>query len=481
MLFFTLQSFLLLCESYTPFVPTNGFTYHIEGVREKAWPSCQYRFLSYPSTCSSVDLWNAAGSNQEWTFIDAGDNKFYLKSSCGSYLSYASDCNNHVVDMWGAAGVNQQFRFVADGVKPFEYYIEAVGRSSCAFKWASFPVSCTTSSSDKIDLWNATGTDQRFRIFPVRSSTIHSVPLNSQVACADPYAWYSDKDNKYYLQCTFDGLALSSSDKMDANAYFSYLGNSLSGTPPVWAQNAGERWAPETITVGSENYLFFGDAQPDGIHRIGWSLSTTGIHSNAWDTYSSTYLNLGNTAGGEIDSTTFQDVDGSHYLVWKSDDNNVGSTVTRIWAQKMLIGNKSVTLVDSPKVIMDSTGLWWIDSWVNGGSLVEGPEVIKRGSYYYLFFASGKYCQNSYAEGVARSTSLWGPYEKMGVPLLSTGSVGYANGKKLIGPGHAAYVKDHISGELFAVYHASIGENCNRYPFIARVVFGSDNWPYIEW
>lgn len=43
-----------------------------------------------------------------------------------------------------------------------------------------------------------------------------------------------------------------------------------------------------------------------------------------------------------------------------------------------------------------------------GGTLIEAPEVVKHGGYYYLFFAAGRYCQESYSEGVARSKSIWG-------------------------------------------------------------------------
>jgi hypothetical protein len=127
--------------------------------------------------------------------------------------------------------------------------------------------------------------------------------------------------------------------------------------------------------------------------------------------------------------------------------------------------------VAAPCLTLHSSGLWWVTSWVDGGSLVEGPELLKRGDYYYLFFAAGRccctrccctallalpgcltaapvrftprshllvctpspplrapwavgraldrppgrYCQASYAEGVARSTSIWGPYETMPV------------------------------------------------------------------
>ncbi len=87
---------------------------------------------------------------------------------------------------------------------------------------------------------------------------------------------------------------------------------------------------------------------------------------------------------------------------------------------------------------------------------------------------------------------MFGPYEKLGVPLLSTGMVGYAYAspdssndggslvvEKLIGPGHASFVQDLGSKRWFAVYHASRGANCNRFAFVDEMVFGSDDWPRI--
>jgi beta-xylosidase len=188
--------------------------------------------------------------------------------------------------------------------------------------------------------------------------------------------------------------------------------------------------------------------------------------------------------GGDIDSTMFTDVNGKTYLVWKTDDNSVGSAVTHIWAQELSFANDTMTQIGAPVVLMDSTGLWWVNSWVAGGSLVEGPEVVKVGAYYYLFFAAGQYCTDTYTEGVARSTSFFGPYEKMQSPVLSTGIVGVAvspsSGKQesLIGPGHATYVQ--VSDSWRIVYHASIGDNCNRYSFINNLVFGADGWPYVN-
>ena len=79
--------------------------------------------------------------------------------------------------------------------------------------------------------------------------------------------------------------------------------------------------------------------------------------------------------------------------------------MTRLWAQEMEFGELSVTMLGEPTMVMDSEGLWWVDSWIEGGSLIEGPQVIKREGVYYLFFASGRYCEEDYAEGVGRSQS----------------------------------------------------------------------------
>lgn len=472
----------------TPFAPTAGWTYYVEAAHQEVWPSCPYRFLSYPTKCSSVDMYNSVGVNQEWTLLDAGNSTFFLRSSCGSYLSYSGDCNVAVLDQWPQAGVNQAFRFLVHDNTQFQYYIEAVGRGSCAYRYASFPGACSTSSADKIDLWTATGVNQRFRMFPVRSPASTVVRQASAAACADPFAFYDSVSKKYYLQCTFNNIALSSSSTIGVGSFFQNIGTSLSGTPASWAADT-QRWAPETLKYSDQiSYLLFSDTQPDGVHRIGWSRSSTGVKPSAWNSYSSTFMQLNTSPGGEIDQNIFYDVaTNSHYLLWKSDDNNVGDTVTRIWMSKITITADTIALSSTPKVIMDSTGLWWVDSWVAHGSLVEGPELIRpEGSrYYYLFFASGKYCQDSYAEGVARSLSLWGPYEKMGVPLLSTGAVGAGaapgiSTSKLVGPGHASVIQNEQTREWFLVWHASIGANCDRYPFTTKLLFGADEWPYVD-
>ena len=116
----------------------------------------------------------------------------------------------------------------------------------------------------------------------------------------------------------------------------------------------------------------------------------------------------------------------------------------------MAVNATAATLVGEKKMVLDSTGMAWVTSWVDGGTLIEGPEVIKHGGFYYLFFAGGKYCQDSYGEGVARSSSLTGPYTKMQSPLLATTLVGSGiGGQKIVGPGHASFVQDAEDPDLY--------------------------------
>ena len=124
-------------------------------------------------------------------------------------------------------------------------------------------------------------------------------------------------------------------------------------------------------------------------HRVGWAMSVGKQVrlASSWDMYSKAPMDLGNSNAGEIDQHIFRDMDNKTYLLWKTDDNSVGSKTTHIWGQEVHISVGKVELLGERKMMMDSSGLFWIDSWIEGGSLVEGPELIHHGGYYYLFFA----------------------------------------------------------------------------------------------
>jgi hypothetical protein len=447
------------------------------------WPACPNRFIG-SSKSTKVDLAGAGKSAEITLEADSTqDGAFYLKLGNGKFLSYANDCSNTVMDTWPSAGTNQEFRLLPaiNSTYNFEWRFEAVGRNNCKNSATiSFPKGC---NSDGLAM-GAASSETIFHMHAVRNNGAkYDKRANSATGCADPFSWYSATGKGFYLACTGGELDLLKSESMSKDVVFKSNGNVLGGSIPRWAKS-GNRWAPENLEVEPDKLqvVFFSDDTGNGDkHRVGWAMSVGKQVrlASSWDMYSKAPMDLGNSNAGEIDQHIFRDMDNKTYLLWKTDDNSVGSKTTHIWGQEVHISVGKVELLGERKMMMDSSGLFWIDSWIEGGSLVEGPELIHHGGYYYLFFAAGKYCQDSYSEGVARSKSIWGPYEKMAVPLLSTGLTGYSGGQKQIGPGHASYV--HTAGKYFAVYHASKGENCNRYAFIEELKFDtSSGWPYID-
>jgi hypothetical protein len=63
--------------------------------------------------------------------INDPDGSYFIKASCGNYLSYVADCNNAAtVDLWYQPTYNQNFKFIAANSAQDQLYIEAVGRAS---------------------------------------------------------------------------------------------------------------------------------------------------------------------------------------------------------------------------------------------------------------------------------------------------------------------------------------------------------------
>ena len=80
--------------------------------------------------------------------------------------------------------------------------------------------------------------------------------------------------------------------------------------------------------------------------------------------------------------------------------------------------------------------------------LVEGPWIIHKDGYYYLFYSGHCYCDGTYATGVARSKNALGPYEKKGDPIRKSDSV-------WVGPGHCSVLHTKEDPNQYVmVYHA---------------------------
>jgi hypothetical protein len=134
----------------------------------------------------------------------------------------------------------------------------------------------------------------------------------------------------------------------------------------------------------------------------------------------------------------FTDVDGSHYLYY-------GSYGTGVWVVKLS--------ADGMHKVSDAVHLT--------ESRYEGPNVLRRGGWYYLFGSSANCCAGpttGYTVFVGRSRSPLGPFvDRLGKPMLTSRSGGTPviapNGNTWIGTGHHAAALD-VSGEMYMAYHA---------------------------
>ena len=117
-------------------------------------------------------------------------------------------------------------------------------------------------------------------------------------------------------------------------------------------------------------------------------------------------------AAGSIDPVPATDEHGVRYLVWKEDGNS-RRLPTPIWAQRL--NDEGTQLVGQPKELIRNDTPW-------EGGLVEGPFILRRGDWFYLFYSGNGCCGEGckYALGVARSRALLGPWEKNPAnPILS--------------------------------------------------------------
>ncbi|WP_375770868.1 glycoside hydrolase family 43 protein [Archangium gephyra] len=225
-----------------------------------------------------------------------------------------------------------------------------------------------------------------------------------------------------------------------------------SARKPTWAKS--DYWAPEIHRVGTGYIAYYTARHVDGKLSIGAATATSALGP---------YTDIGaplvhDSAMGMIDATTFVDTAGVRYLVWKADGNAVGQP-TPIYGQQLSADGKS--LVGTRRTLISNNLAW-------EGGVVEGPWVVAKDGYYYLFYSGNAYYDGRYAIGVARATSPLGTYTKLGAPILKT------NGT-WVGPGHGSVVHSP-AGTTTMVYHAWDSGHTGRYLLVDPILW-RNGWP----
>jgi xylan 1,4-beta-xylosidase len=229
---------------------------------------------------------------------------------------------------------------------------------------------------------------------------------------------------------------------------------------PQWS--AGSYWAPEISYFKGRVYVYYTARRRGGPLCV--ALATAERPAGPYTDHGP----LTCEDAGSIDPVTALDEKGDRHLIWKRDGNS-RQQPTPIQIQKL--SDDGTKLIGTKTELIRNDQPW-------EGQLVEGPFVLHRSGWFYLFYSAAGCCgvKCDYRVGVARARHLLGPYQKYAKnPILS------AN-ERWVCPGHGSVAVD-AQGREFFLYHAYDPKNSifvGRQGLLDRVQWTADGWPSIN-
>ncbi len=230
--------------------------------------------------------------------------------------------------------------------------------------------------------------------------------------------------------------------------------------PPPWA--SGNFWAPELVNDNGKFRVYYAARKRGGPLCVAVAEATRP---------GGPYVDHGPLVcqpDGSIDPYFVKDEHGTPYLIWKEDGNS-RQQPTWIWAQEL--SQDGLKLKGAPQHLIRNDEPW-------EGAVVEGPDILKRDGWFYLFYAGGACCglKCDYAEGVARSHHLLGPWVKDPRNPIETGD------KNWTCPGHGT-ITETPAGKYEFLHHAYPREGSvyiGREALIDQIHWDADGWPSIS-
>lgn len=242
-----------------------------------------------------------------------------------------------------------------------------------------------------------------------------------------------------------------------------------------WAGETRTYWAPHMRESNGTYFLYY-SAQPDGTEDV-QCLGVATSRSPAGP-----YMDKGEPfycgpSGADIDPMILDDPrSGKAYVYWGSGGvitmdelapDGLGFSAETQPTQVLLAGDYPYEGTEEP--------------------VVEGPWVVYRKPYYYLFYSGDSCCDYPahYAVMVARSRNPEGPFEKLAEATDAPHSAILEASRRWNGPGHNSIVTD-VEGRDWIAYHAIDtrnprgpgGEGVRRVLLLDRLVY-SDGWPRV--
>ncbi len=230
--------------------------------------------------------------------------------------------------------------------------------------------------------------------------------------------------------------------------------------PPAWS--SGSYWAPEISNDGTRFLVYYTARKTGGplCVAVATALKATGPYAD--------HGPLVCQDAGSIDGAPIKDENGQRYLVWKEDGNS-RKQPTPIWAQRL--SANGTKLEGEPHELLRNRADW-------EAHLIEGPYVLKRNGWFYLFYSADACCGRScdYKLGVARAKQLLGPWERNPANPILGGSPRWQC------PGHGSVVET-TDGRDFLLYHGyrTIGfQFVGRQGLLDAIAWTADGWPTIN-
>jgi beta-xylosidase len=184
---------------------------------------------------------------------------------------------------------------------------------------------------------------------------------------------------------------------------------------PKWAApSISMTWAPAVQRTTSGWVLYYStEEQASGRECIGRAISS--FPTGPYRDQSSSPMLCQRDLGGSIDPSLIRAIDGTTFLVWKSNGNAV-HVPDSIWSQQLSRDGLSTDGVAHRLIGVDA-------SWEIG--TVEAPALVAASSGgYWLFYAGGNWSQpDQYSTGLAYCSSATGPCRETSTkPFLTTTS-----------------------------------------------------------
>jgi beta-xylosidase len=229
---------------------------------------------------------------------------------------------------------------------------------------------------------------------------------------------------------------------------------------PDWA--VANFWAPEISEYHGKYYVYYVGRKKGGPLAVAVAMA-----EKASGPYKD-YGPLVAQSDGSIDPVPVTNENDERYLVWKEDGNSQRRP-TIIWAQQLT--PDGLKLVGEAKEILRNDATW-------EGAVVEGPFIVHRGEWFYLFYSGSGCCGRdcNYALGVARAQRLLGPWEKNPANPILAGNLNWKC------PGHGSIVQD-ANERFWLLYHAYSTRDfiyAGREALLDEVKFGTNGWPTIN-